>query len=268
MRTFPLVVMLLSLRRCLSLVKSSSAFPKVLDGVSMESLLARIRENNAIDKTTADKFLPFMLGDDNIGYINKDIWYSKLVHFPDVLRLSSHAIHFRDDLATADSSSRTEAIARIISSLRLDGTIVGWRDELVEALTEFNRSPVFLVERAAYPFFGIRGYGVHINGFIRNPVDRKVMKLWVARRSSTKSTFPSMLDHIVAGGLPTGVTIEENVVKECDEEASIPEHIATEASPGGIVSYSLVDSQNNLKRDVLFCYDLGKLFDLISCHLI
>lgn len=247
---------------------SSVSYPRVLDGLSMERLLARIRENNAVDMTSAEQFIPFTVGHENIGYVRRDLWEAKLVHFPDVLQLSSGSIRFTPSLEAAESLSRSTALARVTSSLKLDGTIAGWRDELVEATSDFNRPPAFLIERAAYPFFGIRGYGVHINGFIRNPVDRKVMKLWVARRSKTKSTFPSMLDHIVAGGLPTGVSLAENVVKECDEEASIPEHIALEASPVGIVSYTTLDAQSNLKRDVLFCYDLGEPcnFDSTLCH--
>ena len=35
-----------------------------------------------------------------------------------------------------------------------------------------------------------------------------------------------MLDHIVAGGLPYGITHMDNVIKECEEEASIPEDLA------------------------------------------
>lgn len=42
---------------------------------------------------------------------------------------------------------------------------------------------------------------------------------WVARRSKTKSMWPGMLDHMVAGGLPHGISPLENVFKECQEEA-------------------------------------------------
>jgi isopentenyldiphosphate isomerase len=79
------------------------------------------------------------------------------------------------------------------------------------------------MERAAVPWFGIKAYGVHINGFIRNENTGEVSHLWVARRSKTKSTFPGMLDHIVAGGQPYGISPYENVIKECAEEANIPE---------------------------------------------
>lgn len=47
----------------------------------------------------------------------------------------------------------------------------------------------------------------------------------------------------------------ENVVKECEEEASIPPELAARAKPVGAVSYTSLQPAG-LKRDVLFCFDL------------
>lgn len=41
-----------------------------------------------------------------------------------------------------------------------------------------------------------------------------------------------------AGGLPSGMPIKECLVKECAEEASIPECIARRAVPAGAIRYS------------------------------
>ena len=54
---------------------------------------------------------------------------------------------------------------------------------------------------------------------------------------------------------PHGLSPQENVVKECEEEASIPQELAQRAQPVGAVSYSSEQAEG-LKRDVLFCYDL------------
>lgn len=72
-----------------------------------------------------------------------------------------------------------------------------------------------------------------------------------------------MLDHIVAGGQPFGVSPTENVIKECSEEANIPEALAREATAVGAVSYSSTDTNGCLKRDVLFCFDLALPEDFI-----
>ena len=45
------------------------------------------------------------------------------------------------------------------------------------------------------------------------------------------------------------------MVKECGEEASIPQAIAQTARPVGAVTYYAMEA-HGLKRDVLLCYDL------------
>lgn len=40
-------------------------------------------------------------------------------------------------------------------------------------------------------------YGVHINGYVD---EANGLEMWIGRRSKSKQTWPSKLDHIVAGG--------------------------------------------------------------------
>jgi len=79
--------------------------------------------------------------------------------------------------------------------------------------------------------------------------------LWIGKRSEGKQTYPGMLDHLAARGLPHGIACGDNIVKECEEEAGIPSSISMEAIPVGAVSYMDIDGYR-YKRDVLFCYDL------------
>ncbi|KAG7021837.1 Nudix hydrolase 20, chloroplastic, partial [Cucurbita argyrosperma subsp. argyrosperma] len=97
-----------------------------------------------------------------------------------------------------------------------------------------------------------RDDSVRMNGYVEK--DGKKF-LWIAKRSQMKQTFPGMLDELVAGGLPEGVSCEENLMKECEEEAGIPRSISNKAIPVGAVSYSDIKDYS-YKRDVLFCYDL------------
>lgn len=104
-------------------------------------------------------------------------------------------------LASQHSSTeaRTQAVAAVLLKLRQDhGLLSGWRDELYPVTPAFDAEPLLLIERAAAPYFGIRAYGVHINGYVVRPDGSKA--LWVARRSAQKQTWPGKLDHIVAGG--------------------------------------------------------------------
>jgi hypothetical protein len=87
--------------------------------------------------------------------------------------------------------------AGVLGQLRDEGSLTGWRGELYPVLTAFHAEPLALVERAAAPYFGIRAYGVHVNGYVETG---RGEELWVATRSRSKPTWPGKLDHIVAGG--------------------------------------------------------------------
>jgi isopentenyldiphosphate isomerase len=119
------------------------------------------------------------------------------------------------------------------------------------------------MERAAGPLFGIRAYGVHLNGFVRK---ESRLFLWIGRRSRNKHTYPGMLDNAVAGGLPHGLTARECLIKECAEEAGIPNALAEQAQPVGAITYTGTMPEG-LRRDVLYCYDLALPADFRPvCH--
>eukprot|EP00929_Paragymnodinium_shiwhaense_P051679 TRINITY_DN25964_c0_g1_i4.p1 TRINITY_DN25964_c0_g1~~TRINITY_DN25964_c0_g1_i4.p1 ORF type:complete len:308 (-),score=24.28 TRINITY_DN25964_c0_g1_i4:451-1338(-) len=147
---------------------------------------------------------------------------------------------------------------RFLASIRHLCHLFSTRLQLCSAVMDaagVRLSFVFLIERAAYPWFGTRGYGVHINGYVKDE-SSAFPKLWLAVRSKTKQTWPGMLDHIVAGAQPHGISVVENVVKECEEEASIPRELAEKAVPSSCVSYTSLDEQGRLKRDAIFVFDL------------
>ncbi|KAK9827627.1 hypothetical protein WJX81_000466 [Elliptochloris bilobata] len=150
-------------------------------------------------------------------------------------------------------------MAGVLARLRDKGLVSGWRDELYPVAAAFDAPPHCLIERAAAPHFGIKAYGVHINGYVETPSG---LELWVARRSRSKATWPGKLDHIVAGGQPAGMTCADNVIKECGEEAGIPPELAATAVPAGAVSYEALQPAG-VKRDVLFVYDLRLPADFV-----
>ena len=63
--------------------------------------------------------------------------------------------------------------------------------------------------------------------------------LWVARRSVNKPNWPGKLDHIVAGGQPYGISVMENVIKECEEE------VRWVHARGGVSDRSYIDVMEN-----------------------
>jgi 8-oxo-dGTP pyrophosphatase MutT (NUDIX family) len=70
-----------------------------------------------------------------------------------------------------------------------------------------------------------------VNGLVGAGTGRRSM--WIARRSDDKAIDPGMLDNLVGGGLASGLTIRETLVKEAWEEAGIPARIAAAARHEG-----------------------------------
>jgi hypothetical protein len=60
---------------------------------------------------------------------------------------------------------------------------------------------------------------------------------------------------MVAGGQPAHLSLLENLIKECAEEAGLPAGVARMARPTGSLSYAF-NAAHGIKADTLFCYDL------------
>jgi 8-oxo-dGTP pyrophosphatase MutT (NUDIX family) len=113
--------------------------------------------------------------------------------------------------------------------------------------------PVLAVlDRGALPSFGVIGVGVHLNGLVRRADG---LHLWVAKRAADKKLDPGKLDHLVAGGVPAGLTPFETLLKESEEEAALPASIAATATPAGQFAYNM-ERDEGLRRDVVYAYDL------------
>lgn len=127
-----------------------------------------------------------------------------------------------------------------------------WRNEAFDVRARADGPVLSQIDRGALPIYGIEARGVHVNGLVDTP--RGAM-LWIGRRSPHKSLDPNKLDHLVAGGVPAGLSPEQTLVKEAAEEASVPEDLARQARQVCVVRYAMERSEG-LRRDVLFCYDL------------
>jgi len=74
-----------------------------------------------------------------------------------------------------------------------------------------------VIERAAVRPLGLLTKAVHLNAWTPDG------KLWVARRSLSKSTDPGMWDTLVGGLAGRGEDLELALVRECGEEAGLDE---------------------------------------------
>lgn len=122
----------------------------------------------------------------------------------------------------------------------------GWRDELWPVYGR-NGELLFSVERAAMGLFGTMRYGVHLTAYVVDRAAPHGLKMWVPKRSATKSTFPGMLDNTVAGGLMTGEDPLECVIREADEEASLPNEIVRhKAQCVGTITYIYITDERQV----------------------
>jgi isopentenyldiphosphate isomerase len=201
--------------------------------------------------------IPFHIQGMKVGEVFEDT-ARMLCNYDDVFTFTSTgALGLVDRLNDADDKERSTAIAGVTMSLKSEGVVQGWRNELISvAVSDIHTETLFRIERAAYPLLGVVGYGVHVNGYVTDMNAIGGKKLWIGTRSKTKQTYPGMRDHIVAGQISEGLTPSQTVIKECEEEAGIPEHMALNARPVGCISYRGCFEKGWLKRDVLFCYDL------------
>lgn len=243
--------------------------PLKLESQDSQQLLNRIAELNECDINKQKEYIPFMIGGVIYGFVKPSTCqhlkpYKDIFTFiDDSFTAATKEIHLANSLLESSIEERSSQFHAVSENLLQLGVITKreWRSEMVPVKRRFSDEPTILIERAAYPIFGLKGYGVHINGYVTDSDTGRPSHLWVAKRSANKSTFPSMLDHIVAGGQPYGVSPAENVIKECAEEANIPEELASTARAVSAVSYVGIDDKANMKRDVLFCYDLELPFD-------
>ncbi|WP_119461397.1 DUF4743 domain-containing protein [Rhodospirillaceae bacterium SYSU D60014] len=210
------------------------------------SLVDRIRICNRRDMT---HFRPFLIDDARVGWV-KHAFAERLADFPAVFTVGGDSVRLAANLDSFEIRSR--AVQDVLDRLRSEGMFDGWRGEEYPISTAFPEKPLMTMERAAVAAFGVRTYGIHVNGYVET---EEGLRLWVARRAKDKATAPGKLDHLVAGGQPFGISLRDNLVKEGAEEASLPEPVMRTAQSVGVFAYRM-ETEEGLRDDLIFNYDL------------
>jgi 8-oxo-dGTP pyrophosphatase MutT (NUDIX family) len=183
--------------------------------------------------------LPFRIAADRVGWVKPD-FAAKLAGLPQI-RADADGVVLADGAALP-------TIARALS----DAGCYRWRREEFDIRADPEGPVLARLDRGALPSFGVMAVGVHVNGLVHRPDG---LHLWIARRAANKLLDPGKLDHVVAGGVPAGLTPAETLVKEAAEEAAIPASLASQAAPVAVISYAM-ERREGLRRDRLHCYDL------------
>jgi len=233
-------------------------------------LISKVEMLNNINKDTlSSKFKEFYINNQLIGYVSNSMINNilSLKESKTIFKYTNDKLVFNEDVIKANKLHGYSDLFNNLNKQLYDLNIIKgkWNNELLPILNSYyDEEPLLLIERVCYPYYGIKGYGVHVNGYISDNYNNIPTHLWIGKRSSTKSTYPSLLDHIVAGGQPYGLSLLDNVIKECDEEANIDKNLVlNNIKSTGYVSYQFMDNNNNLKRDILFCYDLKLPLDFV-----
>lgn len=209
------------------------------------SFAERIRACNNFARS---RVVPFVAGGERIGWLRRDN-AAALARFPAVFAVAPERVEL---VAQGDADAISAAVDAVVEALVVERQVPKWRNETFDVMARWGDRPLFRLDRGAVPFFGVRAYGVHLNGY---RVIGGRLHLWIGRRAPDKRVDPDKLDNVVAGGIGNGHGIAATLVKEAEEEAAIPAELARQAVPVGAVSY-VMENDLGIRDDVLFVYDL------------
>lgn len=217
------------------------------------SFIDHIKACNAAD---ISHFRPFEVAGVPVGSVRTS-FAMRLAAFPDVFSVRDDRVTLLEQFNTP--AARTEAVARVVQRLGDAGVLPKPRGEDYAVVPRWGAPSLMRLDRRFVSAFGVRAFGVHMNGIVRQGAD---IKLWIGRRAADKSVEPNKLDNIVAGGQPAGLTLAENLIKESAEEADIPKALVQTARPVGAITYRM-EGELGLKPDTLFVYDLELPADFV-----
>jgi len=201
------------------------------------------------------RVVPLTAGSARIGLLRRDN-AEALQRFSDVFAVVEHRVEL---VARGDVAAVSHAVDAVVDALVDEGRVPKWRNETFDVAPRWGAPTVFRLDRGAVPFFGTRAYGVHLNGYLRRG---ETLYLWVGRRSPGKQVAPNKLDNLVAGGIGNEHGVHETLLKEGEEEASIPASLMSQAVSTGAVSYRM-ETRLGIRDDVLFVYDLEMPADFV-----
>ena len=218
-----------------------------------------LRHIKALNHWNKAHFRPLTISGQAVGFV-KDFMCEALSQWPQYFSITRDKV----DLVVGENhfDELSLVLEEVVHRLVEQQVIPGYLGESYP-VTGKNREQQFaLLDRGAAGYFGIRTYGQHLNGYVKTEAG---LKLWIARRSADRIQFPNRLDNLVAGGLPQNLSLQENLLKECQEEADIPEYLVNNARASGALSYCC-EVEIGLKPDTLYCYDLELPESFIPCN--
>ncbi|KAI0911346.1 hypothetical protein F4823DRAFT_308849 [Ustulina deusta] len=145
-------------------------------------------------------------------------------------------------------------------------TVLSWPTSRSEGDTPAG---TVTMERFAAPLFGILLQGAHMVAYVRSRATEDdcgvISGLWIPRRAKHLFSSPNMLDSSVAGGIASGTSALETIIKEAGEEAALPpELVRTRVRSTGLLTYiSSTDAIHGwLGESGLLCPGIVYIYDM------
>ena len=211
--------------------------------------MSYLEKVNRCNRWTPSRFVPFTVAGVQVGWLSRER-AALLARLKETFIRAHGGIALRGTFRTA--RARTRAVSAAAPDLIASGLFPELRDELYAVKNRWSEAEYLRLDRGLAPAFGVRAYGVHVNGFQRR---RDGLHLWIGTRATDRMIEPGKLDNMVAGGQPAGLSLIKNVIKECEEEASISARRARKAVATSMITYAC-ERDGGLRADTLFCYDL------------
>src|SRR4051812_40593342 len=176
------------------------------------------------------RVVPLLAGGRRIGWLRHDN-AAALARFDSVFAVEPRQVRL---VVEGDSDTVSAAVDDVVEALVVEKSVPKWRNETFDVMPRWGEPPVFRLDRGAVPFFGVRAYGVHLNGY--RYIDGR-MHLWVGRRAPDKRVAPDKLDNIVAGGIGNGHGIVATLFKEAGGGGGGPAPLVARGRPAGAGRY-------------------------------
>jgi len=169
--------------------------------------------------------------------------------WPALLRVSDSGVDLQVPLAQRDS-----ALRQMNTSLREQGLIRAWRDEIFSVPDLLTDQTLAAMERAAARFWGTLTLGAHANGYLADAAGRPT-HLWVAQRAEHKATDAGLFDNLIGGGVAQGQSPFDALVREGGEEAGLAPTLVRTARAGSVIRLHRSVAEG-FQLEELHCFDL------------
>ena len=209
------------------------------------SYLDRIKECNEYRE---DDKIPFILDGKRVGQIRET--YKDYLLKSNIFVFENGIFTLVEHLKTFDE--RTEALKEFAEQVFEDRISNTFMHEQYPIIESFTSKPLAFVDRSISSLLGLISFGQHLNAYV---MTESGMKMWIARRAYDRGYEAGKLDHMVAGGLAYDIDPNENLEKECYEEAGMRAELAKKAKSVGFVTYKY-DYTLGGKEDIIYCYDI------------